>query len=205
MSFWSEAILSRAIDSVCSGRGPEKHRSELIPRAAGSVLDVGIGSGLNLPFADRSKVARWTGVDPSPALLQRARVRAQEAGFEVVLLEGVAERLPFADESFDTVVLTYTFCSVADPQQVARELARVVRPGGALLFAEHGVATEEGSRRIQRALDPTWRRLAGGCSLQRDVVRSLEQTGRFTIDATRLREDFPRWMSTVRSGVATAR
>lgn len=204
MSFWSEQVLSRAIDAVCSGRGPSKNRSEIIPLAEGRVLDVGVGSGLNLPHADRARVERWVGLDPSRALLAKARARAAEVGFDVELLEGVAEKLPFPDESFDTLVVTYTFCSVDDPAVVAQELARVVRRGGKLLFAEHGLAQTESSRALQRSLEPTWKKVAGGCTLQRDIVRSLTDTGRFVIERTKLREDFPKWMSTVRSGVALA-
>ncbi len=202
MSFWSEQVLARAIDTVCAGRGPSRHREELVPRARGRVLDVGVGSGLNFPFVKRANVERWVGLDPSPALLERARERARAIRFSVELVEGVAERVPFDDASFDCVVVTYSFCSVTDPTAAASEIARVLRPGGQVLFAEHGVAERPRSRAIQRALDPTWSRIAGGCHLTRDFVRFLGDTGQFDVEdlAIRVREDVPAWMSTVRSG-----
>ena len=205
MTFWSERVLPRAIDAVCAGAGPTKHRNALIPRARGDVLDVGIGSGLNLAHASPDRVQRWTGIDPSAALLQKARERARGAAFPVELVVGEAEALPFEAGRFDTVVLTYTFCSVASPPDTVREIARVLKAGGQLLFAEHGIASSDVSRALQRALDPAWRRIAGGCSLQHDIVSALVESGAFIVGDVTLREDFPHWMPTVRRGSAERR
>jgi SAM-dependent methyltransferase len=201
VSFWSERVLPPVIDAVCSGTGPTKHRSEVVPLAEGRTLDLGIGSGLNLAFADASRIEAWVGVDPSPALLARATERAKRASFPVELVEGRGERLPFDSASFDSVVVTYTFCSVEDPAATAAEIARVLAPGGRVLFAEHGVAERRLARGVQHRLDPAWRRVAGGCSLDRDFVGAMLDTRQFVVERLRVRENFPRWMSTVRSGV----
>lgn len=200
MSFWSERVLPPVIESVCSGVGPTKHRAEVVPHAQGRTLDLGVGSGLNLSFADARRVETWVGVDPSPALLARAAARAREVSFPVELVEGRGERLPFDAGSFDSVVVTYTFCSVDDPVATAREIARVLRPGGRALFAEHGIAEGAFARGVQRRLDPAWRRISGGCSLGRDFIRCMLGVTDFTVERLRVREEFPRWMSTVRSG-----
>jgi ubiquinone/menaquinone biosynthesis C-methylase UbiE len=201
VSFWSERVLPPVIEAVCSGAGPTKHRSEVVPLAEGRTLDLGIGSGLNLGFADAARIESWVGIDPSPALLARARERATQARFPVELVEGRGERLPFDQASFDSVVVTYTFCSVEDPGATAAEIARVLKPGGKVLFAEHGVAERPFARGVQHRLDPGWRRVAGGCSLDRDFVGTMLDTRRFVVESLRLRETFPKWMSTVRSGV----
>lgn len=197
-------MLPPVIDAVCSGQGPTRHRERIIPLATGRVLDLGTGSGLNLGYADPAKVETWVGLDPSPNLLARATARARDVRFPVRWVEGRGEDMPFDDRAFDTVVLTYAFCSVDDPERTAREIARVIADGGQVLFAEHGLALGRGSRALQRRLDPGWRRIAGGCRLDRDVVASLVATGRLQVDWVRVREDFPKWMSTIRSGRALA-
>jgi ubiquinone/menaquinone biosynthesis C-methylase UbiE len=205
VSFWSERVLPHAIEKVCGGRVPFARRSEIVPLASGTVLDVGVGSGLNLPHADGARIERWVGIDPSYALLDLARERARRVAFGVELILGRAETLPFEDGSFDTVLVTYTFCSVAEPATVVREIARVIAVGGRVLFVEHGVARTPVSRAIQRGLDPIWGNVAGGCSLRRDFVAALRSTGRFEIESLRANEAFPKWMSTVTSGAALVR
>ncbi|MFO0551717.1 MAG: class I SAM-dependent methyltransferase [Polyangiaceae bacterium] len=202
--FWSERVLPSLVDWVCSGKGPKIRRGELAPLAEGAVLDLGVGSGLNLAVADPAKVTRWVGIDPSRGLLDRATERAKEVGFAVELLQGVAEALPFDAATFDTALVTYTYCSVADPAAALRELERVVRPGGTLLFVEHGLAARESSRTVQRWVEPGWSRVAGGCHLRRDIVSDLANTA-FEIERTEVHVAVPAWLSTVVSGVARRR
>ncbi len=141
-----------------------------MPRAHGEVLELGIGSGLNLPFYDRAKVTRVRGIDPSAPLLVRAANRVASAPVPVELIQGHGEALPFPNHSFDSAVVTYSLCSVDDPARVLAEVRRTLRPGGELLFVEHGLARDAATQRRQRLLTPVWRRLAGGCRLDRDVA-----------------------------------
>jgi ubiquinone/menaquinone biosynthesis C-methylase UbiE len=145
------------------------------------VLEVGIGSGLNLPLYGPS-VRSVIGLDPSPELLLMARDRARTALVPVKLLEASAETVPLDDASIDTVVTTWTLCTIPDAPRALSELRRVLRPGGALLFVEHGRAPEFGVARWQDRLDPMWRRLAGGCHLNRKIDELISGSG-FRIDA----------------------
>jgi ubiquinone/menaquinone biosynthesis C-methylase UbiE len=142
--------------------------------ATGRVLELGVGSGLNLGFYGPD-VTSVVGVDPSPALLRMAEARSRGVRFPVDLVEAQGERLPVDDRSIETVVTTWTMCSVGDPAGVLREARRVLRPGGAVLFVEHGRAPDPGVRWWQDRLTPAWRRVAGGCHLNRpidDLVRA---------------------------------
>nr|MBA3821858.1 methyltransferase domain-containing protein [Deltaproteobacteria bacterium] len=148
-------------------------------------------------------VTELVGLDPSPPLLARAAARAQRANQPVALLAGVAERLPFDAARFDTVVFTYTLCSVDDPAAALAEARRVLRPDGQLIFVEHGASPHAGLRRWQRRITPVWKRLAGNCHLDRDVPGLLAAAG-FAIAAINARRDGrTSLMSFAYSGVAT--
>jgi SAM-dependent methyltransferase len=136
--------------------------------ATGRVLEIGIGSGLNLPFYGPD-VSSVTGIDPSPALLAMAGSRRGEMSFPVELLEGSAEALPLDAASADSVVTTWTLCSVPDPEAALQEVRRVLRPGGKLLFVEHGRAPEPTTSRWQDRITPVWKHVAGGCHLNRRI------------------------------------
>jgi ubiquinone/menaquinone biosynthesis C-methylase UbiE len=177
MPLWSDRVLPHLIDTACRSRAILEERRRWIPRAHGRVLEIGIGSGLNLVFYDPDRVERIIGIDPSPPLLARAEVRARKTEVPVELVEAAAERLPLPDASFDSAVITYTLCSVADPVHALDEIRRVLRPGGELVFVEHGLAPDPGPRRWQRRLTPVWRRVSGGCHLDRDIPELLERAG----------------------------
>lgn len=149
----------------------------MIPQATGRVLEIGIGTGLNLAFYDRAKVERLVGVDPATEMHALARKRSQRLDLPVELLQLSAEELPVQSGSFDTVICTYTLCSVSSPDQALREMQRVLRPGGKLLFAEHGLAPDAPVAKWQARLEPYWSRIAGGCHLTRDVPRLLADAG----------------------------
>jgi len=183
MGFYRRHVVPRLIELAMRQRVLLPVRERVVGAAEGRVLEIGVGSGLNLPFyrpCTRSVVA----VEPSPLLLRRAGHRAEAAAMPVELVEGSAEALPFADASVDTVVTTWTLCTIPDVAAALAEMKRVLRPGGALLFVEHGRAPEPNVARWQDRLDPLWSRLAGGCHLNRPIDRLLREAG-FRVDRLR--------------------
>lgn len=151
-------------------------RSHIIPAAHGRVLEVGIGAGFNLPFYSRA-VQELRGVDPSSELLRTADKLAKSAPFPVGLILGSAEKIPLESESFDTVVMTWCLCSIPDPGTALGEILRVLKPGGDLVFAEHGLAPEPKVRAWQNRLNSAWRVFAGGCNLNRPIDRLIASAG----------------------------
>jgi ubiquinone/menaquinone biosynthesis C-methylase UbiE len=174
VNFYERFVLPPILDLVMRQTQLEKYRHEVVAAASGRVLEVGIGSGLNFPFYGK-RVKSVIGIDLSPRLLAIARQRSAAIGLPVELLQGSAIAIPLADSSIDTVVTTWTLCSVSDPLAALREMRRVLKPSGKLLFVEHGLSPEPGIERWQHRLTPVWCHLAGGCHLDRkmdDLVRS---------------------------------
>ena len=167
MSLYSRYVLPRLIDLAMKQKRMRERRALVVPKAHGSVLEIGIGSGLNLPFYDASRVRRLCAVDPSGELLAMAGKNARRLALDVELVQQTAERLPFRDASFDSALITWTLCSIADPAAALREARRVLKPGGELFFIEHGLSREPGVAAWQRRLTPLWRPMAGGCHLDR--------------------------------------
>ena len=176
MGCYERRILPRLIDLGMRQKQLAALRERVVGEAQGQVLEVGIGSGRNLPFYRRD-VDRVLGVDPSEGLLAMARSHTAWTHFPVQLRQAAAEDLPLDDRAVDTVVMTWTLCSVADPLRALSEIRRVLRPGGSLLFIEHGRAPEPRLERWQDRLTPLWRRVAGGCHLNRPIDRLIEQSG----------------------------
>ena len=154
-----------------------EHRRTVVPLARGRVLEIGIGSGLNLRCYDGSRVERIWGLEPSGELRRVAGERAASTGLPVELVAGSAERIPMEDGFFDTVVTTWTMCSIPDLTRALREMRRVLRPGGQLLFAEHGLSPDSGVAVWQGRLNPVWRTLSSGCNLNRDIARFIRDGG----------------------------
>jgi ubiquinone/menaquinone biosynthesis C-methylase UbiE len=199
---WTEYVLPYLVEKSCRSRAILDERKRWVPRARGEVLELGVGSGLNLAFYDGATVAKVTGIDPSAPLLARAARRATTAPVPVELLRGHAEHLPFEDRSFDSAVMTYALCSVDDPVRVLAELRRVLRPGGELVFVEHGLARDAATRRWQRRLTPVWRRVGGGCHLDRDIAAILRDAGYHSDDLRADYADGARWLSYTFEGTA---
>jgi ubiquinone/menaquinone biosynthesis C-methylase UbiE len=176
LSLYGRRVLPGLIDYAMRQKRLTPLREALVGEAAGSVLEVGVGSGLNLPLYPRTVDVVY-GVDPSRELLERAKKHTAWVHFPVHLTEGTAEDLPLHDHSVDCAVTTWTLCSVADPARGLAEIRRVLRPGGALLFVEHGQAPEARIRRWQDRLTPLWRRCAGGCHLNRPIATLIEAAG----------------------------
>jgi ubiquinone/menaquinone biosynthesis C-methylase UbiE len=181
-SWYDRHILPYVIDLACGIKPVRRQRQKIVPHAHGRVLEIGIGTGLNLAHYDKARVSSLTGVDPALQMHRLARKRMAGAGLAVELVGVSAEGLPLDDASFDTVVMTYTLCSIPDPVPAVREMRRVLKPGGKLLFCEHGRAPEEGVRRWQRRLNPVWGRIGGGCHLDRDIP-ALLRAGGFALPA----------------------
>jgi ubiquinone/menaquinone biosynthesis C-methylase UbiE len=180
MGFYAEWILPSLIDLSMRNKRLRPYRERVAGAAEGRILDVGVGSGLNLPFYAR-QAQEIFGLDPLPRLLARTQSNAQHMQIPIYLLEGSAERIPLADRSMDTIVMTWTGCSIPEVGTALREMRRVLKPGGRLLFVEHGRAPEPAVARWQDRLDPFWRRLSGGCHLNRKIDDLLSDAG-FQID-----------------------
>jgi len=184
MGLYDRYVLPYLIDIACGLPMVQAQRRQVVPKAHGRVLEVGMGTGHNLPFYDRSRVSRLVGVDPALQMHRLAQKRSLAAGIDVELMGLSAEQLPTPDASFDTVVCTYTLCSIPNAVQALREMRRVLVPGGKLLFCEHGRAPDEGVRRWQARLQPLWGPLAGGCQLGRDIPGLLDAAGFAAITQT---------------------
>lgn len=179
---WYEAnIMPRLITCACSQGQVMKRRSAVVPLARGDVFELGCGGGINQQFYDAAAITSYAGIDPHPGLLDGARAAAQQKGWAADLRQGMGEAIPFADASFDNVVCTFTLCSVSDPAQVLRELRRILRPSGAVLFLEHGSAPDAGIARWQQRIEPVWKRIAGGCHLTRPITTAFADHG-FAVD-----------------------
>jgi ubiquinone/menaquinone biosynthesis C-methylase UbiE len=176
MNAYDRWILPPLLDFAMRNSEVTRYRESVVPEARGEVLEIGIGSGLNFGFYSAA-VDRVTGLDPSQELLRMARSRARDARFAVRFLAQPCEELPLEDRSVDTVVTTFTLCSVADAPRALREMRRVLRPSGQMLFAEHGLSPDAGVRRWQRRLNPVWRSVAGGCNLDRDMRALISAAG----------------------------
>ena len=170
MGFYTQVVFPRLCDLLLSRPVLARHRRALLADAAGAVLEIGFGTGLNLPFYPAG-VRKLTAVDPSPGMHSLARKRIRRTGIEVDQRVVNGERLPFAGGTFDCVVSTFTLCSIAGVDQALAEVFRVLRPGGRFLFLEHGLSPDPAVRRWQRRLNGWEMRLADGCRLDRDIRR----------------------------------
>ena len=180
-SWYERTILPKFLACACSGPQMMLQRSRLVPRASGRVLELGVGMGLNLAFYDPARVTLVSGVDPAPELRAMAEAAPRADGLKVDIKPGVAEDLPFESASFDSIVCTFTLCSVHSPERALAEARRVLKPGGRLFCCEHGLAPDADVARWQRRIEPIWKRLAGGCRLTRPVLPLLEGAG-FSVD-----------------------
>jgi ubiquinone/menaquinone biosynthesis C-methylase UbiE len=194
MSLYDRFVLPPLINLACSCRPIARQRDKIAPQAAGVVLELGFGSGLNLPHYDASKVEKLYALEPSEGMLARARKAAAGARFPVEILPETAEAISLPAASVDTVLVTYSLCTIPDAVAALEGARRVLKPGGQLLFCEHGLAPDEGVRRWQRRIEPVWRAMAGGCHLTRDIPDLIRRAG-FAIERldTMYLPKSPRW------------
>ncbi|MBP2291317.1 class I SAM-dependent methyltransferase [Azospirillum rugosum] len=201
MDMYRHHILPRLIDWVMGQETLGEFRSRVVGGARGRVLEIGLGSGRNLPFYGAT-AGEVVGVDPSPELLAMARQAAAAAPRPVTVVEQTAERLPFEDGSFDTVVVTWSLCSIPDPSAALREARRVLKPGGELRFVEHGLAPAPGVQRWQHRLTPLWSRCSGGCHLDRKMDDLIRAAGFRVTELTKRYLPGPKIMTFMYEGTA---
>jgi ubiquinone/menaquinone biosynthesis C-methylase UbiE len=183
MSFYDDKVLPHLIDLACSTKPTRKQREKIVHLAEGDVLEIGFGSGLNLPFYDKGKVRKVYGLEPSAGMRRKAQPNVAAAGIDVEFIDLPGEEIPLESKSVDSVLVTFTLCSIDDAVTALEGMRRVLKPGGKLLFCEHGAAPDAGVRRWQDRLNPGWKRFSGGCNMNRDIPALIERSGfRITTD-----------------------
>ncbi len=181
MGFYDKYILPKCLHWACNMKPIRKQREKVVPLAEGHVLEIGIGSGLNLPHYDNANITKLWGLEPAAEMRVMAGKRAKELGIEVEFLDLPGEEIPLDDNSVDTVLMTYTLCTIPETERALRGMGRVLRPGGRLIFCEHGAAPDEKVRRWQDRINPAWKRIAGGYNVNR-AIPDLIEAGGFRID-----------------------
>jgi ubiquinone/menaquinone biosynthesis C-methylase UbiE len=177
MRIYHRYVLPRLMHLVMGSQLLESYRQRLASQARGTVLELGFGSGLNLPYYDPHQVTRLFALEPEEGMLELAQQRSAQAAFPVEVLHAGAEQIPLPDRSVDTILCTWTLCTVPDIDRSLAEARRVLRPGGQFLFTEHGLSPEPQVARRQHRLTPFWKRCAGGCHLNREADALLEGAG----------------------------
>lgn len=168
--------------------GVRERRRRVVGDAVGTILEVGVGTGLNFPLYRK---ARWVvGIEPDPHMLRRSRLRAARARIPIRLVRSGGETLPFRDAAFDTVVSTLVFATIPDPAEAAREVRRVLKPDGRLRFFEHFRSRQPLLARLQDAVTPMWKRFFGGCQPNRDILRIFREAGFEILESTKFRGTF---------------
>lgn len=177
MGFYQSIVLPKCLDLACGTKPIRKQREKVVPRAHGTVVEIGIGSGLNLPFYDASRIEKVIGVDPDDAIWEKAKPRVAACDFPVERLGLSGEKIPLQDKSADSVLVTYALCTIPDPVAALREMGRILKPGGDIIFTEHGRAPDMSVARWQARIDPIWKRIAGGCHSGRDIPNLFTAAG----------------------------
>ncbi len=195
MGFYAKHILPICLDKACSVGPVNKQRAKIIPLAKGRVLEIGIGSGLNLPHYNPSQVERVIGVDPDDHIWTRSKTRRDAASFPIQRIGLSGEDIPMETDSVDTVVVTYSLCTIPDPVRALREMRRILKPDGEILFCEHGRAPDQNIAKWQKRIDPIWSKLAGGCQSGRDIPDLFAQADLDIIELQQLYIPGPRVLS----------
>jgi ubiquinone/menaquinone biosynthesis C-methylase UbiE len=177
LSFYNKYILPKILNCACASKPINYQRDKIVPLAEGVVLDIGIGSGLNIPFYNKTKIKQLYGLDPSKELLDIAKSVAKKENLEIEFLECGAESIPLPDKSIDTVLMTYTMCTITDVALSNSEIIRVLKDDGKLLFCEHGLAPDKNIAKWQKRINPLWSKIAGGCNLNRDIPNLISSSG----------------------------
>jgi len=177
MKFYDERILPHIINKLCSSSPNQKQRQKIVPLAEGRVLEIGFGSGLNVPFYDAGKVEMIWGLEPSEGMRAKSRPLIEASAIDIELIDLPGEEIPLDANSADTVLVTYSLCTIPDAVSALDGMRRVLKPGGRLLFCEHGKAPDADVLRWQNRINPAWRKISGGCNVNRDIPALLEAGG----------------------------
>ena len=177
MSLYNKYILPKFLNCACGSKPINYQRQKIVPLAKGKVLDIGIGSGLNIPFYNSDKIDKVIGIDPSHELIELAKELANDSKASIDLVIGSAESIPYPDNFFDTVLVTYTMCTIPNVAIANKEMWRVLKDDGRLIFCEHGLAPDKKISKWQNRIDPFWGKIAGGCHLNRDIQKLITDAG----------------------------
>lgn len=177
MKFYDEHVLPHLINCACGMSAIEELRAKMVPLAKGKVLEVGMGSGLNLKHYQEEQVDLVWGLEPSAGMRRKAQANLDASNLNLEWLDLPSESIPLDNKSVDTIVLTYTLCTIEDPISALAEMHRVLKPEGKLIFSEHGQSPDESVRRWQDRANPVWRILAGGCNLNRAIPDLITDAG----------------------------
>lgn len=177
MGLYKKYILPTVIDLACKQNSSMRQRMKVIPLATGNVLEIGIGSGLNLPIYNNKNVTHLTAIDPSKELWAKNIIDTKNLPFEFAFTEAFAENIPEENNKFDTVVITYALCTISDTNKALAEIRRVLKPNGKLIFCEHGKAPDKVIQKWQNLINPLWKNIGGGCNLNRDIPLIIEENG----------------------------
>lgn len=177
MNLYNKYLLPNIVDWACKQKPNMLQRKKVIPLATGRVLEIGIGSGLNLPIYDKENVIHLTGIDPSKEMWDKNIVDIQKLSFSFEFIKAFAEQIPVDSNSFDTVVTTYTMCTIPETNKALEEIRRILKSNGQLIFCEHGKAPDKWIGKWQNIINPIWKRLGGGCNLNRDIPSIIEKNG----------------------------
>ena len=177
MSLYDKYVLPKFLNCACGSNPVSRQRQKVVPLVEGKVLEVGVGSGLNLPFYDKSKIDELWGLDPSEELSEMARKVADSEQMEVNFISSGAEEISLPDDHFDSVLITYTMCTIPEVIRANGEIRRVLKNGGKMIFCEHGEAPDENIRKWQKRINPIWGKFAGGCNINRKIPSLIEDSG----------------------------
>ena len=177
MSLYEKYVLPKFLNCACGSKPVARQREKVVPLAEGKVLEIGIGSGLNLPFYDKTKVDEIWGLDPSEELSEMARAVAIQEAMEVNFISSGAEEIPLPDDHFDSVLITYTMCTIPEVIRANTEIRRVLKNQGKMIFCEHGAAPDDNIRKWQKRINPFWGKIAGGCNINRNIPSLIQESG----------------------------
>lgn len=177
MSLYERFVLPAFVTSACSCSPIDRQRQKIVPAAGGVVLELGFGAGLNLPHYDAAKVRKVYALEPSPGMVKRATDRVRKAPFSVEILTEAAENMPLGPQSVDTVLVTYSLCTIPGAVSALERARRALKPNGRLLFCEHGLSPDQDVQRWQKRIEPVWKVVGGGCHLSRDIPALIEAGG----------------------------